>query len=59
MPPNFKISKEEYMQHLRALVVALVRRHGQLTVRTTHELVNSAIAQYGIRDAADCVRDAR
>jgi len=57
MPPNFQMSKDEYLEHLNRLVVALVRRHGQLTVRAVHELANSAIAQYGIRDAADRVRD--
>lgn len=52
-PPNFPMSRSEYKRHLSRLVLAIVRKHGEMTVGRCHELVNEAIAKYGIRDAAE------
>jgi hypothetical protein len=50
-PPNFVMSRAEYMEHLERLIVALVRKHGELKVGAVQELANQLIVQYGVRDA--------
>lgn len=54
-PANFRMSKEDYKAHLSRLIVALVRKHGELTVGAVHEMANRLIITHGVRDAAKYV----
>lgn len=50
-PPNFPMTRSEYLAHLARLVEALLRAHGPLSVRAVQEMANQLIVQHGIRDA--------
>lgn len=54
-PPKFVMSKTEYKQHLGRLLVALVRKHGPMTVLALQERANQLIILYGVRDAWEFV----
>lgn len=45
----------EYREHLKRLVVALVRKHGMLTIVAIHEMANQIIIRHGIREAVNHV----
>lgn len=54
-----RMSRAEYMACLKDLVLALVERHGELSVRSIQELANQAIITYGIDAAAAQIRSGR
>lgn len=49
------MSKAEYKQHLSRLLVALVRKHGEMTVMALHERANQLIVTHGVDDAINHV----
>lgn len=54
-----RMSRDDYMACLKDLVLALVERHGELSVRSVHELANLAIITHGIDAAAAQIRSGR
>lgn len=51
MPQNVMLSNAHYKSLLSELIVALVRKHGELTVGAVTELANGLIVRHGILDA--------
>lgn len=56
---NVRLTREKYKELLSDLVLAVVERHGEMTVMCLTERVNQEIVQNGIIGAADRVRVSR
>ena len=56
---NVRLTREKYEELLSDLILAVVKRRGEMTVMCLTEMVNQEIVQNGIIGAADRVRAAR